>query len=334
MFFVLAGNTTQDTAQRYQVVIIGSGVAGLTAATYAGRAKLKPLVIEGSPGGIFMSVEKIHNWPGEETIAGLELMQKMLKQAKNNGAVLTSDIVTSVDLRKRPFTLKTVRGKTILADSLIIATGMTPKKIGCSGESEYRQKGICNCALCDAPLFNKQKVVVVGGGHMALQNTRYLTKYAKQITIINDQNFLTGPETQIHEIENSPIITILNNHQVTSINGDGEQVTSVDIVDQNGNKKNITTDGVFVSLGYEPNTALFKDQLAINCDGRIETSPLGHTNIPGVFVAGSCGTMPAEQAIVCAAFGCITAIEAGNFIGKKAPASTIYRCQKERVGVS
>jgi thioredoxin reductase (NADPH) len=281
-----------------------------------------------------MPVEKIQNWPCYDSISGLELMQQMMRQAKKAGATFISDIVTNVDLRKRPFILTMVSGNTLQAESLIVATGMTPKKLGCPGEAEYKQKGICNCALCDAPLFDGQVVVVVGGGMMALQNAKFLTKYAKKIIIINNTDALSAPKKMVQEIQKAPMVTILNNCTVTRIKGDNEKVTAIDIIDQHHNERTIATDGVFVSIGYEPNTELFKGQLDINNAGKIICSPLGHTNVPGVFVAGSVGTIPHEQAIICAASGCIAAIEAGSFIGRTPPKNLNYRCQKEDLSVS
>lgn len=325
VFFILPLLVGNESV--HPVVIIGSGPAGLTAAIYASRAKLNPLVIEGSPGGTLMSVAKIENWPGYDSISGFDLMQQLLKHAKKAGTTFLSDFVANIDLSKRPFTITMVNGKKILTETLIITTGMAPKKLGCPGEEQYRHKGVCNCALCDAPLFNGKTVVVVGGGMMAMQNAKFLIKYAKKIIVVNTLPSLTAPKQMIQEIEKSPNVTILNNCTLTCIDGDKEKVTSVTITDHNNNASNITSDGVFVSIGYEPNTTLFKGQLTINNAGKIEISPLGHTNVPGVFAAGAAATIAHEQAIICAASGCIAAIEAGEFIGRKPPKTLLYRCQ-------
>jgi len=327
-------STTRATQEPYDIIIIGSGPAGLTAATYAARAKLNPLVIEGKPGGTLMSVEKIQNWPCFESISGFELMQQMLKQAKKAGATIIHDTIRDVDLTTRPFTLSTHGGKKFQARALVITTGMTPKKIGCPGEQEYYQKGICNCALCDAPLFDKLDVVIAGGGIMALQNAKFLTKYANKIIIINNQEALSGPENLINEISQSPKVTVLNNCNVTAICGDGEKITHIAINGPDQKEQNIPAAGIFVSLGYEPNTALFKDKLTLTSDGKIKINHVGHTSVPGVFAAGAAATIPHEQAIICAASGCIAAIEAGNFVGKSAPKNLVYRCQTRDLSVS
>jgi thioredoxin reductase (NADPH) len=314
------------TTQHHTIVIIGSGPAGITAAYYLGRSyKMAPLVIEGNPGGTLMSVSKIENWPCYESISGVELMQQMTKQAKKAGAIFLSDIVTNINLNNRPFTINLISGNTITAEALIVATGMTPKKVGCPGEDVYRRKGICNCALCDGPLFMNQQVVVVGGGGMALQNTKLLTKYAKKITIINKAPELSGPEALINELKQHQKVTILNNCSLTSIAGNGEKVTAITYQDEQKNNHELPTDGVFISIGYEPNTELFKNKLTINNVGKIEISPLGHTSITGVFGAGTATTIAHDQAIVCAASGCVAAIEAGNFIGRTPAKNFTYR---------
>lgn len=313
--------------QRHAVAIIGSGPAGITAAYYLGRSyKLKPLIIAGNPGGTLMSVTKIENWPCYESISGLELMQQMTKQAKKAGAIFLSDIVTKIDLSNRPFTITLMSGNIITADALIIATGMTPKKLGCPGEDVYRHKGICNCALCDGPLFMNQEVVVVGGSGMALQNAKLLTKYAKKITIINKSPELSGSESLLADIKQHPKVTILNNCTLTSIMGNGEKVTSITYQDEKNTAHALPASGVFISIGYEPNTELFKGQLPITSTGKIEITALGHTNIPGVFGAGTATTIAHDQAIVCASSGCIAAIEVGNFIGRAPAKNFTYRC--------
>jgi thioredoxin reductase (NADPH) len=311
---------------QHQLIIVGSGPAALTAAIYAGRAKLNPLVIEGNPGGILMSVSKIENWPGCDSISGMELMQHMMDHAKKVGATFISDQVTEINLSKKPFSLKTSQNLDFSAQTLIVATGMTPKKLGCPGESEYRTKGVCNCAMCDAPLFAKQTVVVAGGGIMALQNAKFLNKYAKEIVIVNDQKELSGPFELKQEVKRMAKVKILNNHRVTQICGNEDSVTSIQIRDQNDTIKTIAATGIFVSIGYEPNTELFKPWLTINQENKIEIDALGHTNVSGVFAAGTAATIPHGQAIVCASSGCIAAIEAEKLTRQKAKDCG---CQKE-----
>lgn len=311
---------------QHQLIIVGSGPAALTAAIYAGRAKLNPIVIEGNPGGLLMSVSKIENWPGCDSISGTELMQRMMDHARKVGVLFISDEVTNIDLSKRPFTLKTSQNLEFSAQTLIIATGMTPKKLGCPGELEYRAKGVCNCAMCDAPLFAKQTVVVAGGGIMALQNAKFLNKYAKEIIIVNDQKELSGPFELRQEIKRMAKVKTLNNHTVTNICGNQDGVTAIQVCDQNGTTKNIAATGIFVSIGYEPNTELFKPWLTINQENKIEINALGHTNVSGVFAAGTAATIPHGQAIVCASSGCIAAIEAEKLTRQKTKGCG---CQKE-----
>jgi len=301
---------------QHHLIIIGSGPAGLTAAIYAGRAKLKPLVIEGSTPSILTTVNDIENWPTHEKISGVELLESMTNHAKKTGTNFLADEVTEIKAKQRPFLIKTAGGHEYSADALIIATGMSAKKIGCSGEKEYFGKGVANCAHCDAPLFEGQTVVVVGGGMMALQNANILKKYAKKIILLNNKKSLSGPADMIKQVKQSPSITILHNHKITSINGDKDKIKTIEAIDQNNIKNSFEADGVFVSLGYEPCTKLVQNVLKTTHDGRIEASELCHTEIPGLFVAGNASTVPHGQAIICASSGCIAAIEAEKFLSE------------------
>lgn len=316
------------TAQTHQLIIIGAGPAGLTAAIYAGRAKLKPLVIEGKP-SMLTTVTNIENWPCHERISGAELIESMTNHAKKTGALFLPDYVTDLNLKQRPFIIKTAKGTPLKTEALIIATGMCPKKLGCPGEKEYFGKGIANCAHCDAPLFEETTVAIIGGGMMALQNAIILKKYAKKILILNNKKNLSGPNEMVQQIQNSPSIEIVHQCTVKKIMGDDEKVTHLEVYHEKLDKiEQFNVDGVFISLGYEPCTQLVKNILKTDAEGRIETDMLGRTHIPGLFVAGNAGTIPHGQAIICSSSGCIAAIEAEKFLGRKPRKTALFSCQK------
>ena len=321
-------NSDHHIIPDHQLIIIGSGPAGLTAAIYAGRAKLSPLVIEGAP-SMLTTVSTIENWPCHERISGEELIESMIKHAKTTGATFTTDYVTELFLNERPFIIKTANGSILTTQALIIATGMCPKKIGCPGEKEYFGKGVANCAHCDAPLFENSTVAIVGGGMMALQNATILKKYAKKIFIFNDKRKFSGPSEMISQVTSNPMIEIKNNCEVRQIGGDKNQVTFVEIYNKEAKAaQQFKIDGIFISIGYEPCNQLIKNILKTDNEGRIKTNALGHTEIPGVFVAGNAATIPHGQAIICASSGCIAAIEAEKFLGRKPNKKGLFSCQK------
>ncbi|HBR70266.1 TPA: thioredoxin-disulfide reductase [Candidatus Dependentiae bacterium] len=325
--FVLNLNSDFNS-QTYQLIIIGTGPAGLTAAIYAGRAKLKPLVVEGKPSLLTM-VTNIENWPCHERISGAELIEDMTRHAKKTGAIFISEQITEINLKQRPFILKTASGTTLSTEALIIATGMCPKQLGCPGEKEYFGKGIANCAHCDAPLFEDTTVAIVGDGMMALQNAIILKKYAKKILLFSNKKNLSGPNELIQQVENSPSIEIIPQCTIKKIMGDDEKVTNIEVYSESSGKiDQFDVDGVFISLGYEPCTQLVKNVLPTDAEGRIKTDALGHTKIPGVFIAGNAGTIPHGQAIICASSGCIAAIEAERFLGRKPRKAALFSCQK------
>ncbi len=328
-WFAIASATCifAGATQHHQLIIIGSGPAGLTAAIYAGRAKLKPLVVALTP-GVLVTVPSIENWPGHEKIAGVDLVQPMIDHARAVGAQFLQDEIVAIDLKRRPFVLTTSGGDKLTATALIVASGMTAKKIDCPGEKEYWGKGVCNCALCDAPLYNGQTVAVVGGGMMAMHNTLFLSKYARKIIVLNDKASLTAPKEQIKRIERLPNVEIRHSCKVMRIVGDESKVTAIYAQCANAPEQKIDVRGVFVSIGYEPATYLFKNQLELDGEGKIKIDALGHTNREAVFAAGNAATVACSQAIVCAASGCIAAVEAEKYLGRKPRKRTLLSCQK------
>lgn len=322
------GLITKQDSQHHQLIIIGSGPAGLTAAIYTGRAKLQPLVLAGEL-SVLGTAPVIENWPGLEHTDGATLINNMRTHAQHVGAHIVDDRALSISLDKTPFTVQTENGLTLTTDAIIIATGTTHKKAHCPGEEEYCGRGVNNCALCDAPLYNQLPVTVIGGGMMALQNVLWLRKYASTITIINDSEALRGPKKMLADVMQTKNLTVLNNCTLRRIIGEQGRVTGINVCDPATNaERTIACNGVFVSLGYEPNVSLVTGKLPINEEGKIISDSLCGTAIPGVFVAGSVASTPHSQAIICAASGSIAAIQAEKFLGHKPRQKSLWNCQK------
>src|ERR687892_828968 len=246
----------------FDVIIIGSGPAGYTAAIYTSRAKLKTLIISGSlPGGQLMTTSEVENYPGfPNGIFGPELMMNMRQQAERFGTKLLDDEVVEVDFKKRPFGIKT-HGQEFRSESVVICTGASPRKLGLKAEQEFAGKGISYCATCDGPFFKGEDIAVVGGGDTAIEEATFLTKFGKSVKIIHRRDFLRASKIlQEKAFENSKIQFIWN-HVVTKISGN-KKIESIDIKDiSTGKSQNLAVGGLFVAIGHEPNTSIFKDHL-------------------------------------------------------------------------
>ncbi len=306
-----------------KVIIIGSGPAGLTAALYTARANLSPLVFEGNqPGGQLTITTEVENYPGfPDGIMGPELMDLMRKQATKFGAETQFKSVEAVDLSKRPFVI-TVEGKKYTTDTLIVATGASAKLLGLPSEATYMGFGVSACATCDGFFFKNQHVAVVGGGDTALEEAIYLTKHASRVTIIHRRNELRASKIMQERAKKNPKIDFIWDTVVEEIIGTTD----------NGNKrltglrlKNVKTneisdfkcDGLFVAIGHQPNTQLFKGQLDLDPVGYIKTKPFStETNIPGVFAAGDVADPKYRQAVSAAGTGCMAAIDAERFLAE------------------
>lgn len=299
-----------------KLVIIGSGPAGLTAALYAGRAALSPLIIDGSaPGGQLMSTSMVENWPGEIQIFGPDLMKKMRDQAQHNNARFLSETLTQVKLDTRPFELITDRGTHITTKALIIATGADPKRLQCVGETQYWGKGVTTCAVCDGAFYKDRPVVVIGGGDSAMENASFLTNYTSNITIVHILPQLTASHAMQQRVLEDPTIKILYDSTVTSIAGDGKKVTAVTVTNKKaGTEQILKTDGVFISIGLIPNSQLFKDQLELNSYGYVVLKENTQTSVPGVFAAGDVSDSRYRQAITSAGTGCAATLDAERYL--------------------
>lgn len=298
------------------VIIIGSGPAGLTAALYAARANLDPLLISGNEfGGQIAMTNEVENYPGfPEGITGPELVDLMKKQAEHFGARIETDHVSQVNLLAHPFELKTENGNAYSAKAVIAATGASPRRLGVPGENEFMGRGVSYCATCDGFFFRGKEIAVVGGGDSALQEGLFLTRFATRVHIVHRRDQLRAqPVLQDRARENSRVSFVWNS-VVREIRGNGT-VAAVELQDlESGKARELPVQGVFVYIGHIPNTQLFKEQLAMDEEGYLEVDERLHTTIPGVFAAGETHDRVFRQAVVSAGYGCMAAMEAEKFL--------------------
>ncbi len=298
----------------YDVIIIGSGPAGLTAAIYTTRADLKTLVISGVKwGGQLMLTTAVENFPGfPEGIQGPELMMKMRKQAERFGTEFVDDDVTSVDFSKKPFKAS-VGEKTFEGKSVIIATGADTMWLGVPGEQERIGKGVSSCAPCDAAFFRNKNVIVVGGGDSAMEEADVLSKFASQISIVHRRDAFKASEIMQKRVKENSKIKIMFNSEVVEILGE-QKVERVKIKNnKTGNIEEMPIDGVFVAIGHMPNSKVFTG-IETDEKGFIKVKEHYLTNIEGVFVAGDVHDHEYKQAITAAGFGCAAALEVQNWL--------------------
>lgn len=298
------------------VVIIGGGPAGLTAALYAARANLMPVVIEGTvPGGQLMSTSYVENWPGEKRILGPALMANIKEQVNRFAVEFVADSVTTVDFTKPPFTLTTTRGTTFRSHSVIIATGASAKRLGCPGESDYWGKGVTVCAVCDGAFYPDKHVVIVGGGDTAMEDASFLKKFTKRVTIIQILDTLTACYPLQQQVLKDPDITVIYTSTVTEVHGSDGHVTGITILNTRTNTTHtLACDAVFIAIGLNPNTALFKGQLAFQQNGYLQVENSTHSSVPGVFIAGDVADYRYRQAITASASGCMAALDAERYL--------------------
>lgn len=302
-----------------KVVIIGSGPAGLTAAIYAARANLEPLVIRGlQPGGLIATTSEVENFPGfVEAVGGFDLADNMEKQAARFGTQFKDAIVEKVDLSARPFTLTTDGGEVITADSLIISTGASPRKLGVPGEDLLANRGVSYCATCDGFFFRNKKVVVVGGGNSALDEGLFLTRYVTDLTIIHRRDSLRADPVLQERAFSNPKVTFIWDSTVEEILG-SDKVTGVQVKNlKTGEVSQLEVDGVFPYIGHIPNTWLFKDVLDLDENGYIIADERTRTKVPGVFAAGDVVDHVYRQAVTAAGDGCKAAMEAVWFLSEQ-----------------
>ncbi len=303
-----------------KILIIGSGAAGCTAAIYAARAMMKPMLIRGlQPGGQMTITTDVENYPGfEHTIQGPWLMEQMEKQAAHVGTAIVEDHIASVDFSKRPFTATGESGDTYTADAVIVATGATARWLGIESEKKLQGFGISACATCDGFFFKNKEVVVIGGGNSAVEEALYLSNIASKVTLIHRRDTLRAEKIGQERLFKNPKISVEWNAAIDEFLGGGEPLglTGVRLKStKDGSTKEIKCDGAFVAIGHKPNTEIFVGKLGMDNEGYILTTPGStKTNIPGVFAAGDVQDKIFRQAVTAAGTGCMAALEAEKFV--------------------
>lgn len=314
-----SSSSNNGEAQRVNVLILGSGPAGLAAALYAARADLSPVLLTGMAfGGQVSLTHVVENYPGfPDGIGGPELAELFQKQAERFGARVEMDTATAVDFSQRPFRVTTYNG-TYLAETLIIGTGATPRHLDVPGEERLTGKGVSYCATCDGWFFKDKDVIVVGGGDSALEEGLFLTRYAKSVTIVHRRDSLRAGSILERRARENPKVKFVWNTIVTEILGD-EKVRKVRLLNKaTGETSEHPTDGVFIFIGHTPNTELFQGQLDMDEGGYIRSDVTMRTSVPGVFVAGEAADPHFRQVITSAGMGAAAAIQATRFLEEHA----------------
>jgi thioredoxin reductase (NADPH) len=304
-------------SQVENVVVLGTGPAGLTAAIYAARANLKPLIVEGEqPGGQLTITSDVENYPGfAEGVMGPELMTQFRKQAERFGTRFFTGRVTKVDAAKRPFTVHLDDGKTFQTHTLIIATGASAKWLGLPEEKTFYGKGVSACATCDGFFFRKQDIAVVGGGDTAMEEANFLTRFANSVTVIHRRDSLRASKVMQDRAMNHPKIKFIWDTAVEKIEGangvEGLKLKNL----KTGATSELKVTGLFVAIGHEPNTKPFHDILKTDENGYLIVEPgTTKTNVPGIFAAGDVADHVYRQAVTAAGTGCMAAIDAERFL--------------------
>jgi thioredoxin reductase (NADPH) len=302
-----------------RVLIIGSGPAGYTAAVYAARAALEPVLIRGlQPGGQLTITTEVENWPGDVSVMGPNLMVRMEAQAEHVGTKLVDDIVTSVDLSSRPFVAECDSGARWTAESIVIATGAQARWLGLPSETKFRGFGVSACATCDGFFFRGKVVAVVGGGNTAVEEALFLTNFASKVYLIHRRHELRADKTNQARLAANPKIEMVWNAEVAEVQGTSAPlgVTGITVTDtRSGGSRDIAVDGLFVAIGHVPATELFAGQLRMDDEGYLITAPDSTaTSVRGVFAAGDVKDKMYRQAVTAAGMGCMAALEAERYL--------------------
>jgi thioredoxin reductase (NADPH) len=305
----------------YKVVIIGSGPAGLTAAIYASRANLEPLVLEGvQPGGQLTTTTEVENYPGfEHGIQGTELMDVTRRQAVRFGTEVATDTVVDADVDKRPFTLSLESGAKVTCDALVIASGATAKYLGLPSEQKLMGHGVSACATCDGFFFRGKEVAIVGGGDTAMEEANFLTKFASKVWLVHRRNEFRASKIMAQRVLDNPKIEVVWDSTITEILGEPETgVRGIRVKNlKTGAEREISVQGYFSAIGHEPNTKIFRGKLAMNDVGYLEVKhPTTYTSVEGVFAAGDVADHIYRQAVSAAGEGCKSAIDVERWLAK------------------
>jgi len=310
------------TNKHAKVIILGSGPAGYTAAIYAARAMLEPVVIQGNqPGGQMTITTDVENYPGfAEVVQGPWLMEQMQAQAAHVGTEIVMDHISKVDLARRPFRLEGDSGDTYSCDALIIATGAQARWLGLPSEEKYKGYGVSACATCDGFFFKGKEVVIFGGGNTAVEEALFLTNFASKVTLVHRRDSFRAEKIMQERLFKNPKIEVVWNSVLHEVAGtdDPKTVTGVKLKNvKTGKVSALRVDGVFIAIGHEPATGLFKGQLEIKASGYLVTEPDStRTSIPGVFAAGDVKDEVFRQAVTAAGMGCMAALEAERYLAK------------------
>ena len=311
---------TQEVIE--DIVIVGSGPAGCTAALYTARAQLNPMLLEGiTPGGQLTITTDVENYPGfSEGIMGPKMMEIFKEQAQRFGARFVQGTVTNIDFNERPFVIQVDEEMNYKSKVIIVASGATAKLLGLPSETALMGRGVSACATCDGFFFKDKELIVVGGGHTAMEEALYLTKFASQVYVVHRRKELRASKIMQRRAEDHPKISFIFDTVVSKINGESEgfvtgvQLTNVET--QSTYEKQI--DGVFIAIGHKPNTELFEGKLAMHDNGYIVTSDGTQTSIPGVFACGDVQDWVYRQAVTAAGTGCMAAIDAERYLVENA----------------
>jgi thioredoxin reductase (NADPH) len=302
-----------------KVLIIGSGPAGYTAGVYASRAMLSPILVQGmEPGGQLTTTTEVENWPGHSEIQGPDLMVNMEKHARDMGTEIIGDLITSLDMSKRPFTAQSDSGTVYTADAVILATGARAKWLGLESEEKFKGFGVSACATCDGFFYRNEEIVVIGGGNTAVEEALFLTNFASKVTLIHRRDELRAEKILIDRLEKNAKIETLWFNELVEVVGDENPlgVTGVKTKNtQTGDITEIPCKGVFVAIGHAPANELVKDTLETHMGGYVVTKPDStETSVAGIFAAGDLTDHKYRQAVTSAGMGCMAALEAERFL--------------------
>ncbi|BDQ31222.1 thioredoxin reductase [Nitrosopumilus zosterae] len=307
------------TKTKFDVIIIGAGPSGYTAGIYCSRAGYDTLILSGIlPGGQLVNTTEVENYPGfENGIIGPDLMIEMRKQTQRMGTTIIDDEAVDVDFRRKPFKVLTA-SEEYEGRAIIIATGANPRKMGLEGEQKFAGKGVSYCATCDGPFFRNQEIIVVGGGDSAIEEATFLTKFGSTIHIVHRRGELRASKVMQERAMNNEKIKFHWDSVVTDIKGD-QKMQQVILKNLKTNEETaIDAGGLFVAIGHEPNTKLFKDQIDLDKEGYVVLKNKTHTNVEGVFAAGDVHDRNYRQAITAAGFGCMAAIDVDKYLTESA----------------
>jgi len=313
-----APNLAKKEKTSYDVIIIGAGPAGYTAGIYCSRARHDTLIISGLlPGGQLMNTTDVENYPGfDQGIMGPDLMLTMRKQAERMNTTIIDDVVVNVDFRSKPFKVLT-GSEEYEAKAVIVCTGATPRKIGIEGEQTFSGKGVSYCATCDGAFFRNQDIAVVGGGDSCMEEATFLTKFASKVHIIHRRDTFRASKIMQERALNNEKIQVHWNNVIEDIKGD-QKVQQIVLKDTKTNEtKTLDMGGVFVAIGHEPNTELFKNQLEMDENGYIIQKENTETSVKGVFTAGDVHDHRYRQAVTAAGFGCMSAIDVDKYLSEQ-----------------